>query len=156
MVMGAGALHPFSVRQVATPRPWLPPTPTAILTIEGTTAIHFAFFMTLSGIALSGTFMISSSTRAEASMCFSISDWSALVVSSCAHVKPVSIETRPKTRRHFSHIDDFGVICPLFRAGKKHSRMARQSKLTATKAMLLSGGGSKADEKFTEARVDEL
>src|SRR5579864_6710932 len=77
MVIGAGALHPCSVRQVATPLPWLPPNPTAIFTIDGITAMHFASLITLSGTALSGVAMISSSTLAEASMRLEMSDLSA-------------------------------------------------------------------------------
>src|SRR5512138_3898598 len=39
---GAGALHPFELRQVATPLPCSPPNTSAILTIEGITTTHFA------------------------------------------------------------------------------------------------------------------
>src|ERR1700693_1384445 len=77
MVIGAIALHlPFSVRHVATPFPWLPPKPTAIFTIDGTTAIHFASLIILSGIRLSGVAIISSITLAELSILFSMSDLS--------------------------------------------------------------------------------
>src|SRR5579864_9385992 len=77
IVIGAIALHlPVSVRHVATPFPWLPPKPTAIFTMEGTTAIHFASLIILSGMPLSGVAMISSSTFAELSILFSMSDWS--------------------------------------------------------------------------------
>src|ERR1700752_214330 len=77
MVIGAMALHlPFSVRHVATPLPWLPPKPTAIFTIDGITAIHFASLIILSGIPLSGVAMISSITLAELSLLFSMSDLS--------------------------------------------------------------------------------
>src|ERR1700736_4386541 len=68
MAIGAGALHPSGVLHVATPLPWFPPIPIAILIIEGTTAMHLASLMMLSGIALSGVAMISFSTLADASI----------------------------------------------------------------------------------------
>src|ERR1700680_88277 len=87
MVRGARPLHlPVAVRQVATPLPWLSPNPTAIFTIDGITAMHLASLMTLSGIALSGIAVISSSTLAALSMRFSMSDLS-LSSSACASPK---------------------------------------------------------------------
>src|ERR1700675_5001076 len=84
MVIGAGALHPFGVLHVATPLPWLPPMPIAILTIEGMTAIHLASLIMLSGIALSGVPMISFKTLAAESIRLLISDSS---LSSAAQVR---------------------------------------------------------------------
>src|SRR6185312_4394399 len=82
MVIGAGALQPCAVRQVATPLPWFPPKPTAILTMDGTTATHSAESRTPFGIPLSGVPIISVRTVAAVSRRFSISD---LSLSFCAH-----------------------------------------------------------------------
>src|ERR1035438_1937924 len=95
MVIGAGALQPDVVRQVAPPVPCLPPKPTAIFTMEGITAIHFASRMTLSGIALSGVAMTSFKTLAEASIRLARSDSSL----SAAQLTPMKIEQRLSTRR---------------------------------------------------------
>ena len=38
----AGALHPFGVRQLASPRPYFAPTMNPPFNIEGTTATHSA------------------------------------------------------------------------------------------------------------------
>src|SRR5437016_4464179 len=73
MVMGAGALQPLGVRQVATPLPCRPPNTSAIFTIDGITAIHFASPRILVGIPLSGVAMISSRTFADASRRFLMS-----------------------------------------------------------------------------------
>src|SRR2546423_4937525 len=81
--IGAGALQPDLVRQVATPLPWFPPIPRPTLSIEGTTAIHFASPRTLSGIPLSGADMISFKTFAALSKRLAMSD---LSLSSAAHV----------------------------------------------------------------------
>src|ERR1039458_3732433 len=62
MVMNAGALQPFAVRQVATPLPPLPPKTTPPLTMCGTTATHLACCNTSSGIPLSGIPIISCNT----------------------------------------------------------------------------------------------
>src|SRR6202795_3354400 len=62
IVMNAGALQPFSVRQVATPLPPLPPKMKPPLTMCGTTAMHFACSSTSSGIPLSGIAIISCNT----------------------------------------------------------------------------------------------
>src|SRR5437879_2963754 len=50
----AGALQPASVRQVATPRPCLPPKMKPPLIKFGTTRMHFASLNTSSGMPLSG------------------------------------------------------------------------------------------------------
>src|SRR5947209_1612414 len=84
MVIGAGALQPFGVLHVATPLPWFPPMPIAILIIEGTTAMHLASLIMLSGIALSGVAMISVRTLAAVSIRLLIS---ASSLSSAAQVK---------------------------------------------------------------------
>src|SRR5580700_7539097 len=63
MVMNAGALQPFAVRQVATPLPPLPPKTKPPLTMCGITATHFACSNTSSGIPLSGIPMISCITE---------------------------------------------------------------------------------------------
>src|SRR5437899_1456438 len=98
--IGAGALQdPFSVRQVATPLPWFPPKPTAILIIDGITAMHFAFFITLSGMALSFTAIISSRTLADASIRLAMSDCS---LSSADQLTPAKM---PSTRRHFGTVE---------------------------------------------------
>src|SRR5258708_38939945 len=73
MVMGAGALQPLGVRQVATPLPCRPPNTTAIFTIDGITALHFASARILVGIALSGVAIISSRTLAAVSRRFLMS-----------------------------------------------------------------------------------
>src|SRR6185437_5571364 len=99
IVMGAGALQPFPVRQLAIPLPWLPPNPTAIFTMEGITAMHCALPMTLSGIALSGVAIISSKTFAEASIRLAMSD---LLFSSAAQLALTSTEQRLPTKRHLS------------------------------------------------------
>src|SRR5271166_1950989 len=57
--MNAGALQPWAVRQVTTPRPCSPPTMNAPFAIVGTTAIHLAPFSTSAGMPLSGAAMIS-------------------------------------------------------------------------------------------------
>src|SRR5579864_8496265 len=62
IVMNAGALQPFAVRQVATPLPPLPPNTKPPLTMCGTTAIHFACSNTSSGIPLSGALIIACNT----------------------------------------------------------------------------------------------
>src|SRR5579871_1809925 len=62
IVMNAGALQPFAVRQVATPLPPLPPKTKPPLTMCGMTATHFACSNTSSGIPLSGIPIISCST----------------------------------------------------------------------------------------------
>src|ERR1700675_5151870 len=62
IVMNAGALQPFAVRQVATPLPPLPPKIKPPLTMWGTTAMHFACSNTSSGIPLSGIAIISCNT----------------------------------------------------------------------------------------------
>src|ERR1022692_1238015 len=59
IVMNAGALQPFVVRQVATPLPPLAPKTKPPLTMCGITATHFACSNTSSGIPLSGIPMIS-------------------------------------------------------------------------------------------------
>src|SRR5262245_23931509 len=64
---GAGALHPFSVRQVAMPRPCDPPKINPPFSKEGTTATHLAELSTSSGMPLSGADMISLSTVAAES-----------------------------------------------------------------------------------------
>src|SRR5437879_9924528 len=84
MVIGAGALQPFGVLHVATPLPWFPPMPIAILIIEGTTAMHLASLIMLSGIALSGVAMISVRTLAAVSISLLIS---ASSLYSAANVK---------------------------------------------------------------------
>src|SRR5512140_1248038 len=67
MVMNAGALQPFAVRQVATPLPPFPPNTKPPLTMCGTTAMHFACSNTSSGIPLSGIPIISCNTCLELS-----------------------------------------------------------------------------------------
>src|SRR5579864_36111 len=62
IVMNAGALQPFAVRQVATPLPPLPPKIKPPLTMCGTTAMHFACSNTSSGIPLSGAPIIACNT----------------------------------------------------------------------------------------------
>src|ERR1019366_6645262 len=57
--MNAGALQPWAVRQVTTPRPCSPPTMNAPFAMSGTTAIHLASLSTSSGMPLSGAAMIS-------------------------------------------------------------------------------------------------
>src|SRR5580698_5251422 len=57
--MNAGALHPWAVRQVTTPRPCSPPTINPPFPMFGTTAMHLAPFSTSSGMPLSGAAMIS-------------------------------------------------------------------------------------------------
>src|SRR5579859_3168627 len=62
IVMNAGALQPFAVRQVATPLPPSAPNTNPPLTICGITATHFACSNTSSGIPLSGIPIISCNT----------------------------------------------------------------------------------------------
>src|SRR5271165_5081941 len=64
--MNAGALQPWAVRQVTTPRPCSPPTINPPFPMLGTTAIHLAPFNTSSGMPLSGAAMISFMTRPAA------------------------------------------------------------------------------------------
>src|SRR5664279_2142172 len=59
MEMNAGALQPWAVRQVTTPRPCSPPTMNAPFAMFGTTAIHLAPLSTSSGMPFSGVAMIS-------------------------------------------------------------------------------------------------
>src|ERR1039458_9848991 len=59
IVMNAGALQPFAVRQVATPLPPLAPKTKPPLTMCGTTVMHLACSNTSSGIPLSGIPIIS-------------------------------------------------------------------------------------------------
>src|SRR5215471_4295216 len=113
IVTGAGALQaPDSVRQVAIPLPWFPPNPTAIFTIDGITAMHLALFITLSGIALSFTAMISSNTFADALSRLSISDW--FFSSSADHPEPTNREQMPSTSRHLTHAEGSRVMFFLF------------------------------------------
>src|ERR1700674_780229 len=113
MVIGAGALHPLDVLHVATPLPWLPPKPTAILIIEGTTAMHLASFIILSGIALSGVAMTSFRTRAEASIRLLISD-SSLSLSSAAQVKLAKIKAIVvSAKRYFVEFISTSILCPI-------------------------------------------
>src|SRR5258708_5223922 len=72
----------------------------AILTIEGTTAMHFASLITLSGIALSGVLMISVKTLVEASRRFSISDWSLSLSLADQAKLAQSIRLALSTKRH--------------------------------------------------------
>src|SRR5258708_497957 len=72
----------------------------AILTIEGTTAMHFASLITLSGIALSGVLMISVRTLVEASRRFSISDWSLSLSLADQAKLAQSIRLALSTKRH--------------------------------------------------------
>src|SRR5579864_8518687 len=65
IVMNAGALQPFAVRQVATPLPPLAPKTNPPLTMCGITATHFACSNTSSGIPLSGIPIISCNTLVE-------------------------------------------------------------------------------------------
>src|SRR6476646_722003 len=112
MVIGAGALHaPEAVRQVATPFPWFPPKPTAILTIDGITAIHFALFITLSGMALSLTAMISSSTLAELSILLSMSE----LLSSADQLTPTQSAQMLRSARHFGQMEESGFMFPSMR-----------------------------------------
>src|ERR1035438_7356003 len=108
MVIGAGALQPEAVRQVATPLPWLPPKPTAIFTIEGITAMHFASRMTLSGMALSGVAMISFRTFADASIRLAISESSLSL--SAAILTPRKIEQMLNIRTPLDHTEGFCLI----------------------------------------------
>src|ERR1035438_10254564 len=108
MVIGAGALQPDAVRQVATPLPWLPPMPMAIFTMEGITAMHLASLITLSGIALSGVAIISFRTVADASRRLSISDRS---LSSADHARPTqSKRPAPSTRKYLGNAQLILVI----------------------------------------------
>src|SRR5579872_7222416 len=68
------------------------------------TAMHFALFITLSGIALSGTAIISFNTLAELSIRLSMSDW--FLSSSAAQLEPMNREQMPSTRRHLSHMGE--------------------------------------------------
>src|SRR6202020_1185368 len=71
--------------------------------MEGITAIHFASCITLSGIALSGTAMISFRTLADASRRFSISDWS---LSSADQAKLArSRRPEPSTKRFLGIVE---------------------------------------------------
>ncbi len=150
IVIGAGALHPCSVRQVATPLPWLPPKPTAILTIDGITAIHFAPLMTLSGIALSGVAMISSRTLADASIRFAISESS---LSSADQPMPTNIEQMLNNRRHLDHREESRFIFVLFCAPSEHPLSSincdiHPNPLTKSR---LSGFGSKHQGELPDA-----
>src|ERR1700756_1115197 len=119
IVIGAGALQtPASVRQVATPLPWLPPKPIAIFTIDGMTAIHFASRITLSGIALSGVAMISSSTFAEFSIRLSMSERSC---SSADHPTPINREKMLNTVRHLGQREDLRLIVAPLLCSHEHS-----------------------------------
>src|ERR1700682_2558646 len=113
MLIGAGALHPFGVLQVATPLPWFPPMPIAILIIEGMTAIHRASLIMLSGIALSGVAMISFRTLAAESIRLLISDSS---LSSAAQVRLES--TKAIVARGKTYFREF--IINLFCAQSEH------------------------------------
>src|SRR5579864_2905812 len=62
----AGALHPFAVRQLASPRPYFPPTMNPPFSIDGTTATHCAEPRTSWGMPLSGAAWISFKTSAAA------------------------------------------------------------------------------------------
>src|ERR1700692_4932501 len=109
MVIGAGALHPLDVLHAATPLPWFPPIPIAILIIEGTTAMHLASLMMLSGIALSGVAMISFRTLAAPSIRLLIS---ASSVSSAAQVKLAKTKAIVvSTKRHFFEFIDQPQFC---------------------------------------------
>src|ERR1017187_5672280 len=119
IVIGAGALQPDSVRQLATPLPRFPPKPTAIFTIEGITAMHFASRMTLSGMALSGVAMISFRTFADASIRFAISESSLSL--SAAILTPRKIEQMLNIRTHLDHREGFRLIFMfLFCAPREH------------------------------------
>src|SRR5215510_13139755 len=65
----AGADQPDRVRQLATPRPALPPTMKPALTTVGNTATHSALFRRSVGIPLSGVPIISPNTLAAFSAC---------------------------------------------------------------------------------------
>src|ERR1700674_4336514 len=80
----------------------------ATFTMEGMTAMHFASLITLSGIALSGTSIISVNTFVAASRRLSISDRS---FSSADHATLASSSTlQPSTRRHLGSFELFLVI----------------------------------------------
>src|SRR3954452_12190740 len=67
METNAGALQPSAVRQVATPRPCLPPKMNPPLIMFGTTRMHFALLKTSSGMPLSGVAIIACNTSTEES-----------------------------------------------------------------------------------------
>src|SRR5580700_9611188 len=111
--MGAGALQPCSVLQVATPLPCCPPKPTAIFTSDGITAMHLACAITLSGIALSGIAIISFRTSADLSIRLSMSVWS---LSSFAQLMLPKIRTTlPSANKYFAAACFRNVILTLFR-----------------------------------------
>src|SRR6202140_4148099 len=111
MVIGAGALHPFGVLHGATPLPWFPPMPIAILIIEGTTAMHLASLMMLSGIGLSGVAMISFRTFAAPSIRLLIS---ASSLSSAAQVKLAKTKAIVvSAKRHFVEFISTSILCPI-------------------------------------------
>ena len=99
------------MRHVATPLPWFPPNPTAILTMEGITAMHLASLITLSGMALSGVAIISFSTLADASIRLAMSD---CLSSSPAQLTPMKMEQMPSTRRYFGSNESCRIRCVLF------------------------------------------
>src|SRR2546430_11417073 len=110
-VIGAGALQPDLVRQVATPLPWFPPIPRPILSIEGTTAIHCASPRTLSGIPLSGVDMISFSTFAALSRRLAMSD----------------LTSAARSEEHTSELQSqSNLVCRLLLEKKKESIRQRQ------------------------------
>src|SRR5437667_12381791 len=102
MVIGAGALQPDEVWQVAKPFPYLPPNTNPPLIIEGTTATHLADERTSLGIPLSGAAMTSSRTLDAASMRFTRSSSLSL---SLAYMVPLiaanNTPTAANTRSSF-------------------------------------------------------
>src|SRR4051812_48299054 len=85
--------------------------------MEGMTAMHFAPLITLSGIALSGVPITSSSTLAEASIRLAMSDCS---LSSADQLTPTRSEQRPSTTRHLEAGEASSLIFVLFRARREH------------------------------------
>ena len=96
--MKAGALHPESVRQLATPRPCLPPTIKPALIRWGTTTMHFASSSTSSGMPLSGAAMISLRTSADF---WRRSTESSLAEAHAMLPKHVSKLSKPASRNFF-------------------------------------------------------
>src|SRR3954465_12159893 len=85
--------------------------------MEGMTAMHLAPLITLSGIALSGVPITSSSTLAEASIRLAMSDCS---LSSADQITPTRSEQKPSTPRPLEAGEASSLIFVLFRARREH------------------------------------
>jgi hypothetical protein len=97
-------------------------------------------------MALSLMAMISSSTLAEFSIRFVMSDWSL----SADQLTPTNSEQMPSTSRHLGTVEETRFIVVLFCAPHEHLLLEPDDEAILWRDKVLSGGGSKEGGKFPE------